>query len=279
MLVTESNQLLNLDNSNKFIGVLPELKNSKIKFDGVNNIIYCDEGVKISDSSLNFKANNSIIYLCKSRHVYKLVIDIYNNSTVFIGKNCYFNNPMHIILSEQNNCIIGEECLFSIGIWFRTGDPHLIYDIPSYERINYSKSIFIGDHVWIGQNSMILKNTRIDSGSIIGAMSLVSNKKIGSNEIWGGNPAKLIKNNIFWNNTCVHSWIGNDTEKSKTYDKFIGTKNNEKLDEFIYMYNRKQYIDFDDLENKLNKLNVDKKFKYLNRVLANPEKNRFVSNK
>lgn len=64
-------------------------------------------------------------------------------------------------------------------------------------RINNSKSIYIGDHVWIGQNALILKNTQIGSGSIIGAMSLVSHKKVASNCVYAGNPAQKIKENIF----------------------------------------------------------------------------------
>ena len=45
----------------------------------------------------------------------------------------------------------------------RTADPHIIYDIHR-KRINPSKSVFIGDHVWCGQNVLLLKGCRVGSG-------------------------------------------------------------------------------------------------------------------
>ena len=78
----------------------------------------------------------------------------------------------------------------------RTADPHLIYNIVDNQRINHSRSIYIGDHVWIGQNAMILKGSSIHSGSVIGAMSLVAGKTIHSNSCWGGNPVRMLKENI-----------------------------------------------------------------------------------
>ena len=50
----------------------------------------------------------------------------------------------------------------------------------------------IGNDVWIGAESMIMPGVRIGDGAVIGARSLVT-KNIGPYEIWGGNPARLIK--------------------------------------------------------------------------------------
>lgn len=84
-----------------------------------------------------------------------------------------------------------------MGIWIRNADPHLIYDINTKKRINNTKSIFIGDHVWLGQSVIILKGTQIASGSIVGAMGLVSETMIPSNECWGGVSAKRIRGGVF----------------------------------------------------------------------------------
>jgi chloramphenicol O-acetyltransferase type B len=50
----------------------------------------------------------------------------------------------------------------------------------------------IEDDVWIGTNSIILSGITIGKGSIVAAGSIVT-KNIPPCEIWGGNPAKKIK--------------------------------------------------------------------------------------
>lgn len=256
-------ELLKVKN-NVFIGNLPKMTNSKIIFNGKNNILFCDENVCLEDSILNFECNNSVIYLSSNKHKYKIKVDIRNNSVFYIGENCYFNNLANIYLSEEKNIIIGGNCLFSINIFMRTADPHLIYDINTHKRINLSKSIYVGDHVWIGQGTLILKGTNIGSGTVIGACSLVSNKKLNSNSIYAGNKLRLIKENIFWDGKCVHKWTNSTTEKYmfELDDKYIFKKN--------------KINNFDIIENNLNNLvTSNEKFKYLNSKLKIKDKNRF----
>ncbi|MDA3779216.1 MAG: CatB-related O-acetyltransferase [Bacteroidales bacterium] len=52
--------------------------------------------------------------------------------------------------------------------------------------------IDIGNDVWIGSDVIILSGISINDGSIIASGSVVT-KNIGSYEIWGGNPAQLIR--------------------------------------------------------------------------------------
>jgi acetyltransferase-like isoleucine patch superfamily enzyme len=55
-----------------------------------------------------------------------------------------------------------------------------------------TRPVKIGDNVFIGAHSTILKGVSIGANSIVGACSLVS-QSIPDNEIWGGNPAKKIR--------------------------------------------------------------------------------------
>lgn len=189
------------------------LINSTIKFSGTNNSLIVEDGVTIKDSNINFNASNSTIYLSRNIHPYYVSIFINNNSVLYIGKNNYFNKKISIIMSEEKNIVIGDNCLFSFDIFIRNADPHLIYDISSEQRINPSRSIVIGDHVWIGQGCLLLKNTFIGSGSIIGGHSVISGKKIPSNQIWAGNPVRKIRDQIFWSGECVHAWTKEQSEK------------------------------------------------------------------
>ncbi len=63
--------------------------------------------------------------------------------------------------------------------------------IPPKAHQNKGDTI-IGNDVWIGAEALIMGGVQIADGAIIGARALVT-KNVGPFEIWGGNPAKLIK--------------------------------------------------------------------------------------
>lgn len=264
--ITTPELLNNLPDENTFIGTLPKMTNSSINFNGNNNIFYCDNNVHLVNSVITFNGSNSVVYLCRNKHAYKLDVVTYNNSAFYVGKDNYFNNKLSAILSEQKHIFIGNDCLFSLGIWMRIADPHLIYDISSKKRLNITKSIYLGDHVWIGQSALILKGTQIHSGSIIGAMSVVSGKKIESNTSWAGNPVKQIAENIFWTGKCVHSWTDNDTAKNEICD----------TDAYIYQYTKEEYLSFDNIDDILTSASTaQERYTYLNFLTKHFNKNRF----
>lgn len=194
------------------------MQNSTITFNGTGNILFVEDGVTLARTTIRFCGNNCVIYLKSSPRVYCLQVDVYNNSTVYIGSDNYFNGPLHISVSEEKNVIIGDEGLFSFDIWIRTADPHLIYSCDTHERINPSRSVFIGDHVWFGQSSIILKGSVIGSGSIIGAGSIVTGKKVPSNVSFSGNPAKLIKTGVFFSGECVHAWTEETAKEGNVFE-------------------------------------------------------------
>lgn len=256
-------------NENQILGKLDNasLKNSNITFNGKGNVVYVESGVNIANSRIVFNGDNSLLYLSKNWYEYYIDFRINNNTTVFIGKNNYFNNALNVITSEGQNVFFGEDCLISMNVFLRTADPHLIYDIETKKRVNASKSILIGDHVWLGQNAMILKGTVIGSGSVVGAGSVVTGKRIISNCIYAGNPAKKIKSGIFYENDCVHQWTPTQTAESEICE----------LDKHIYK-ETDQTIDLTELDMKLkeadsaqDKIEVLKKYPLWSNI-----KNRFA---
>lgn len=235
----------------------------------------CEKSVKIVNSTITFNGDNAVVYLCENRHNYHLFASLNNNTVLYIGKNNYINNTLNIVLSEQKHCFIGNDGLISFGIWIRNADPHLVYNCETNKRVNPSKSIFIGDHVWIGQSAMILKGTQIDSGSIIGAMSLVAGKKVPHNESWGGNPCKKISDSIFWEGSCVHKWMERDTECSLDFEEFAKNRKLEN-DSYKYSYDADSCITFEEIDKELSSKNPEGILKYLGTISAKYSKNRFV---
>ncbi len=106
-------------------------------------------------------------------------------------EQCYF-------LADGENITLGEDCMVSFGISFRTTDAHGIYDIQSGDRINHNAAISIESHVWIGQGCTIAKGTTVEMSSVIGAFSFTSNGLYERNAVYAGTPARKIKDNITW---------------------------------------------------------------------------------
>lgn len=254
---------------NEFIGEIPKMTNSQINFRGKNNTLVCEENVNLWNSRIDFNGNNSILYLSSNSFDYAVNISLNENNICFIGKNNFFNGMTTIVLSESKNVIIGADCLFSYEVSLRVADVHLIYHTKTKERLNHSKSIYVGDHVWLGQNALILKGTQIGSGSIIGANSVLSNKIVPSNTTFAGSPARLTKEDTFWIGYSVHPWNEETTEQYSKFDS----------DNFVYMPDD-NCLDFDKIESDLNNMenHEDVIFYFVENFLED-NKNRFSINK
>ncbi len=241
-------------------------KNSFVSFKGKGNILCLEDGVRLADSVISFCGDNSLIYLSSNpAHDYRLKIDAWRDTTIFFGKNNYFNSSFNAIISERKNLIVGGDGVFSFGVWLRTADPHLLYDVDTMKRINPSKSILIGDHVWIGQGALILKGSRIGSGSVIAAGTVIAGKTVGSNTVYAGNPARQIKDRIFFSGKSVHNY----TKKQ--------TKDNMSFKDTQYIFdNEKQTLDFNQLEKALEDEDAEERLKIIiKNLVQNEEKNRF----
>lgn len=243
------------------------LDNTKIIFKGKNNIVFIENEVKIKDSNILFEGDNNVIYLSSNFNIYLLNVTCYNESVFYMGENNYTNGKLNAILSERKHIVIGDRGLFAFGIWMRLADPHLIFDANTGERKNVTKSIFLGDHVWVGQGAMVLKGTKMGSGSIVGAMSLVSNKTIPSNTIWGGNPVKQIAKDKFFTGDVVHRYDEEKTNWSMKCDK----------DLFIYKHEDGVTKSFDEIDEALSaaKTSEEKLDYVINNIRNYKQKNRF----
>ncbi|MBG0742672.1 MAG: acyltransferase [Cylindrospermopsis raciborskii KL1] len=166
---------------------------------------------------MEIKGTNNQVVIGSGTNIYNLQIVIYgNNNTLIIGENCVvggflemFGNGNEITIGTQTLAAhtrliahggkyirIGEKCLIAGSTDIRTTDSHSILNAEG-ERINPDESIEIGDRVWIAREVMILKGTVIGSDSVIGARSVVT-KKVPSNVVAVGIPARVVRTNISW---------------------------------------------------------------------------------
>jgi chloramphenicol O-acetyltransferase type B len=117
----------------------------------------------------------------------------------------------HMSADETDRLIIGNFCSIASGVKFMMGGTQghayewiasypldfLEEDFDGYKLVppkaqKLKGDTIIGNDVWIGVEVMIMPGLKIADGAVIGARSLVT-KDVGPYEIWGGNPAKLIK--------------------------------------------------------------------------------------
>ncbi|MFC2169339.1 acyltransferase [Acidobacteriota bacterium] len=110
-----------------------------------------------------------------------------------IGKNCKISSHTFICegVTIGNNCFIGHGVMFINDNYPQA--VNISGDLESEEdwAVRFIKTE-IGDNVSIGSNATILGGITIGKGSLVGAGSVVT-KDIPSNQIWAGNPAKMIK--------------------------------------------------------------------------------------
>lgn len=91
-----------------------------------------------------------------------------------------------------NSITIGNDTVISWDCCIMDRDYH---KLESDHEI--TKPIVIGNNVWIGCNVIVLKGVTIGDGAVIAAGAVVT-KDVPERAIVGGNPAKVIKENVTW---------------------------------------------------------------------------------
>ena len=172
------------------------------KINGSNNKVIFHGTCRFKKCRFIINGNNNIF------HFYSVSandVEFYSensNNKLIIGNKTNLCGKAHIALIEGTKIEFGENCLLSSEIIFRTGDSHSVLDLEG-KRINPSKDVIIGNHVWIGNRVLINKGVHIPDNCIIGNGSVVTRKFDQNNVVIAGNPAKIVKENINWDSARI----------------------------------------------------------------------------
>ena len=114
---------------------------------------------------------------------------------------------MYLQIGEDNNVVdIGDDCRCSYNIELNCTDHHSIFDDEG-NLLNIGKNITVGNHVWICKDVRIMKNTNIPDGCIVAQGSIVTKKFEKGNCVIAGNPAKVAKENIYWDRIRPNNFL------------------------------------------------------------------------
>ena len=109
-----------------------------------------------------------------------------------VGKNFYAN--FDCVILDVCPVNIGDNVFLAPGVHIYTAT----HPLDATERISgkeYGKPVTIGNNVWIGGRAVIAPGVTIGDNVVVAAGAVVV-KDVPNNVVVGGNPAKIIKENI-----------------------------------------------------------------------------------
>ena len=191
--VTSERLYLNINGKgNKIaIGECSLEKNAQIAISlyGDNNIIEIKDGFHLS--------GNLLIEMGRNHPIYRKI----ENSKIIINEGTSVESCTITSIHSETFVEVGKNCMFASDINLYNTDSHPVFDLETKKVINKVRGIKIGDHCWLGKNVTILKNTEIADDCIVGWGAVVSGKHLDEHCAIAGNPAKVVKKNITWDNS------------------------------------------------------------------------------
>lgn len=182
---------------NNFIKVKGIRVKSIIQIQGEKNFIEVKSGAVLKKCKLFVIGNNNKIVIDFNALLDGTTIHVEDNDCIVeIGESTYVG-PSHLACTEDGSRIaIGKECMVSSNVQIRTGDSHSIVN-SSGIRINQAKNVIIGEHCWIAEGAKIMKGVQLQNNTIVASGAIVT-KSFEPNLLLGGNPAKVLKENVNW---------------------------------------------------------------------------------
>lgn len=227
--IIKSNRVLHKVALNSRNKVLTPRVTVKKKIAGTNNKLQFSANSGFSHVTIDMVGNDNRIEiddLCFFNNVTFFIRG--NNNLIRIGKEVQFSSggslwiedeyceiligerstfiDAHIAVTEPNSkIIVGKDCLFAYDIDIRTGDSHSIVDTQTNKRINYAKTVHIGNHVWVTAHVSILKGVSIQDNCVVATRSVITKSWDKEGIIIGGNPERILREGITWERQRIYN--------------------------------------------------------------------------
>jgi acetyltransferase-like isoleucine patch superfamily enzyme len=177
------------------------IKGLKINVEGSNNTIRIFLPTKIDTLTITIcpDAGNTLVEIgANIRGSLSIFFRNGIEQSVRIGNNTGFGGVGINSVFDNSNCVIGNNCMFSHSIVVWVSDTHPIFNKNTGESLTTSGNVVIGDHCWIGENVRITKRAIIPNNTIVGVSSVVTKTFTEEYTAIAGNPAKVVRTGITW---------------------------------------------------------------------------------
>jgi len=176
----------------------PAREKVKVNFRGSNNTLVVADNANLGQVTFDFDCDNGTIRVGGHTLLqFSGYLRVGQDSSILLGDNVTTTRTITVTAFEGQSVTIGNDAMFAIGCQVRSDDAHPIFDVRTGLRINPSKSVVIGDHVWIGYDAIIFGGSTIGDGSVIGARAIVKGS-IPNNCVAAGAPARVVRKDIAW---------------------------------------------------------------------------------
>ena len=113
---------------------------------------------------------------------------------IYVGDRTYLGDGCNLLAVQELR--IGKDCAISWHVLFMDTSSHPI-GVEGEMPVLQVAPIKIGDHVWIGCRAVILKGVTVGDGAIV-ANNAVVTREVPPRTLVGGNPARVIRENVVW---------------------------------------------------------------------------------
>jgi acetyltransferase-like isoleucine patch superfamily enzyme len=213
----KNNKLIIVKNGKEYINCYLKVpRGLVISITGNNNVVKLNLPIKAKDSRLTIDSSDGYFEIGSSEQFNGVNIMAMNGvgQNIKIGKNTSILGKVNIHMTYNTSLVIGEDCMFSAGIFIRLTDAHTIFDKNTGEILNKPKhTLVIGDHCWIGQFVKITKNAIIPNNTIVGMDSVVTKEFTEKYTVLAGNPARVVRTGVNWDRSDLTNFEKKQKQK------------------------------------------------------------------
>lgn len=186
------------DRGNEIVYNGPTQKGTVI-FRGSNNKLVISDAANLGNFGVQFDCDNGYAEIGPGGRApsFSAWLRVGQDAKIVVGRNVSTTSDCYISAVEGVTVSLGDDVMIAGAVEIRADDGHAIFDVKTGRRVNPSKSITVGNHVWIGGKATLLAGATIGDGSVIGFGSIVKGR-IPNNCIAAGVPAKVIRRNTAW---------------------------------------------------------------------------------
>ena len=171
-----------------------------IEINGSNNTIILTPETLFKSSKIIIEANNANLTFGTSPEINNLSVFVRlgNHQRLEWGNGSTITGGYIELCETDASVTIGQDCMIGWHVSIVATDFHAVLDKKTKKVLNGPGNVVIGNKCWLGHGVRLLKNAKIPNNTIVGAESVVTKKFTETYTVLGGNPAKIVKKNVYW---------------------------------------------------------------------------------